>query len=747
MKKSNKKTLRRLEKQLKQAAHTLDIPAALEPDAMEQALEQAETEPSAAPKKHKLPPRVLYAAAAVLLLLCGIAAFSPLKDTLFRSANVPIAADPLLTAQNGADTHVGTQSDNKDGSTAHGSTAATSAASVERTTAAAVKKSAHIQQVSALDEIEKLFQKMEKNKDQYGSVYDYGAFIGGNGAVDASPPKAAPPMAANTTSPGAATGAPGAAREPAEQSSETELGKTNVQVEGVDEADIVKNDGKFLYIASTNQSYNDTTNQTKYSAQVQIVALQANGKMKNEKLLSVVSSEMGEYVVGMFLQNSEKLVVITQKGDYYTRYHGYAAGYSTTGAKTLYRVYDIRDKGKPTLLKTYSQDGSYLSARLVGEKLLVISNHNVNLHREGFDLKKDIYPTSGPVGQETRLAATDLYVTKNDPTPSYLVVTVSKLNSLDKEPEKAAVLGCGSEIYCSGDTLYAARTLWSNTEKTELYRFSVKEKPVFEASASVNGQLLNQFSMDEYNGHVRIATTQNGSKTSSNVFVLDGKLKTVGKVTGIAPGETIQSVRFTGKTGYVVTFRQTDPLFVLDLADPKAPKIMGELKIPGFSSYLHPVSDTLLIGLGYPGDENGTTPGIKLSLFDVSDPKNPREVDQETLEGDIFTAAMSNHKALSYNAASRRFIIPTLVPEFELNKHGSAVSEKTLFAAHSFLVDTTAKTLRSEKAFSCATLDSYRYPSDERVTYVGDTLYTLAAGKIFSFSIDSGKKLDTLALT
>jgi hypothetical protein len=149
----------------------------------------------------------------------------------------------------------------------------------------------------------------------------------------------------------------------------------------------------------------------------------------------------------------------------------------------------------------------------------------------------------------------------------------------------------------------------------------------------VAGHLLNQFAMDEYEGFLRVATTTGtpwgGDGSESQVVVLaerDGVLTQVGSVGNMGEGERIYSVRFIGETGYVVTFRQVDPLYVLDLRDPERPVISGELKIPGYSAYLHPLGDGLLLGVGQDADSDGRVLGAKATMFDVSDPANPREI-------------------------------------------------------------------------------------------------------------------------
>jgi len=275
--------------------------------------------------------------------------------------------------------------------------------------------------------------------------------------------------------------------------------------------------------------------------------------------------------------------------------------------------------------------------------------------------------------------------------------------------------------------------------------------------------------MDEYNGYFRIATTSGDwQNSSSNVFVLNDKLEVVGKIQNIAPKERIFAVRFMGDTGYVVTFEQTDPLFVLNLSDPKAPQITGELKIPGFSTYLHPVTDTLLIGIGQNGNDKGTLPGIKLSLFDVSDPKVPKEIDKLIMEGNCSSEAMNNHRAFMTYPEKGLFGIPVL----KYNNYvyydqkpatndslsdGVASSAVAPYPGENYMVSSFETfTVQGGKIVPVMSyIENNRqsgsgynyYGSITRGTYVDDTIYTLSNTALTSFDMASGSALGSLKIT
>lgn len=183
-------------------------------------------------------------------------------------------------------------------------------------------------------------------------------------------------------------------------------------------------------------------------------------------------------------------------------------------------------------------------------------------------------------------------------------------------------------------------------EKTQIVKISMDLKPV--ASGDVPGRLLNQFSLDEYNGYLRVATT---ISDANDLYVLDKDLKIVGSLLNFGENERIYSVRFMGDRGYVVTFRQTDPFFVMDLSNPEKPKMKGKLKIPGYSSYLHPLKDDLILGIGKEGGN------VKISIFDVSSPEEPKEVDKYTLK-EYWSDVLRTHHAFLLDSKHEIFFLP-----------------------------------------------------------------------------------------
>lgn len=235
--------------------------------------------------------------------------------------------------------------------------------------------------------------------------------------------------------------------------------------------------------------------------------------------------------------------------------------------------------------------------------------------------------------------------------------------------ESAAVTGTAETVYASTDAIYLATSVWNwrtfaadtdgdagGTTDLHMFATSGSANATYVASGQISGHVLNQYSMSASDDTLRVATTKGSwGSGESGVMTLRAEgeaLQVVGEVWGLGPGETIQSVRFVGDTAYVVTFEQTDPFYVVDVADPANPKVLGELKVPGFSNYLHPVGEHLVLGIGADADDNGMTTGAKVSLYDVSDPTKPSELDTWTATDLAFQAGNDPH-AFTWDAERR----------------------------------------------------------------------------------------------
>jgi len=502
--------------------------------------------------------------------------------------------------------------------------------------------------------------------------------------------------------------------EKAKDESGSSHGETNTQVAGVDEADILKNDGEYLYYVSQNR--------------LSILkALPAN----QMKAMSSITIPDYRNDTQLYVQGNRMALV----------YSEYPPGGSVAASV---QIYDISDRMNPVQVKSFSQKGSMLSSRMQNGRIYLISTQWVDLGfkvRDGAIPEADILPAVYTNGQEELITSDCIAILPETTEPSYLVLSSIDLQSEANETENAAILGAGSQVYCSTEALYVAcqqygnaRTMsmpWGNVnEKTVIYRFDLqadgKIKPG--PTGEVAGSPLNQFAMDEYQNHFRIATTGWDEKKGDRinmVTVLDKELKQAGAIGGIAPGESIQSVRFIGTAGYVVTFLQTDPLFVLDLADPKNPKITGELKLPGFSAYLHPWDAQHLIGVGPDGDNDGTNGDLKVSLFDISDPAAPKEVDRVIIK-DSWTDIQQNHKIFTACREKGLFGLPI----YDGYRGGSGF--------HTFRVN--GSTITGAFAF-----ETGAYANIRRGTYIGSDWYLLDENsRLSAYAMADGKALGML---
>jgi uncharacterized secreted protein with C-terminal beta-propeller domain len=269
------------------------------------------------------------------------------------------------------------------------------------------------------------------------------------------------------------------------------------------------------------------------------------------------------------------------------------------------------------------------------------------------------------------------------------------------------------------------------------------------ARGEVPGYLDSQFGMDEYNDNLRVATTSNvytsrGSYEYNNVFILDPGMKTIGELTHIAEQEKIYSTRFMGDRLYMVTFRRIDPFFVIDLSDPKAPKILGKLKIPGYSDYLHPYDRNHVIGLGKETETNDwggvSAQGLKLALFDVSDIEHPRQVGKvEIGDAGSDSAALADHKAFLFSKEKNLLVIPARVvrQDYSRAEKGGGDQSQVWFGAYVFGIDPSSGfVLRGTVEHGTGGDRYYWYGSSKnevkRSLYIGEMLYTVSTAKILA---------------
>jgi len=456
---------------------------------------------------------------------------------------------------------------------------------------------------------------------------------------------------------------------PSENDSSRDFSTTNTQIEGVDEADIVKTDGDHIYILADNR----------------LVIVRANGKdtkVVSDTEIGTVNDKVAIYPMEMFMTGN-KLIVLFSENEYIDyEYERDYNGYWYASVRTVAAVYDISDPTAPSEISRCGQDGYYVTSRMREGIVYLITTHSV-YDIERYD-PKTFVPCTYRDGVKTPMAADRVVLPECPDNTSYAVIT-SMYADTGVWIDQKSVLGYTDTVYMNHNSLVIAQGVYEqklisksikdqykvehfrDEYNTHLVRFSVQGGNLtFKSESEVAGGLLNQFSIDEHNGYVRLVTSVDyseykiytdekydfinyeyieGSQTNA-LYVLDSGGKVVGELTDIAKDERVYSVRFAGDIGYFVTFRQVDPLFAVDLSDPKHPTILSELKIPGFSQYLHVYDDGLLFGLGMEADiDTGRTTGMKLSMFDVSDPADVTERHKLVLDT-YYSEALYNHKAI-----------------------------------------------------------------------------------------------------
>ncbi len=495
-----------------------------------------------------------------------------------------------------------------------------------------------------------------------------------------------------------------------------EYSKTNVQVPGVDEADIVKTNGLYLFLASENRVY--------------ILKAYPPSELS---LASMIILEKGYTIKGLFI-SGDRLVVIAST----THYKCLLEGSRSPSIKrrpvilnTTVVIYDISNIDEPALFKCINVTGSYIGSRLIDNFLYVVVSHPTLVEGEVFiPLVNGVRVQPASIGYSnldigtafTIVIAVDIssgefskcvfltsyssylymsrhhlyllfsrFVRISDELMNNVLSALSKFMPQNVKVRIDNVLGENTSstnryrkaIGIIAEWLSSVNGSWKEAllmhvrevivrsalkfgGETSIYKFRLDGLNITAiASTIVPGTVFDQFSMDEWNGYFRIATTElgigGGANYGSNVYVLDENLSVIGKLEGLAIGERIYAARYLGDLMFLVTFRRVDPLYGIDLSDPRNPRVVGFLKIPGYSEYLHPLGDKYLIGIGVGGSWTGSLRGIRISLFDISDPSNIREISSIDLGSEYcYSPVLRDHKAFTLNAEDMYFMVPIL---------------------------------------------------------------------------------------
>lgn len=532
---------------------------------------------------------------------------------------------------------------------------------------------------------------------------------------------------------------------------------TNIQVAGVDEADTVKTDGRYIYATSIRQNNYYGLGERDFSETNAIYILDADPQ--NAKVLSEISLENNTQPAGLFLNSDgTRLVVIASKYQTYSYAERHSMPtimpYYGSDVYTFINVYDVSDKVDPTLVRNFTMSGSYFNSRMIGNNVYAVISQPAVVYN-------DVVTLPAVYEDKTEYDASPsgiYYADMND--SSFTFTSFYGFNIVDDVQQltnMTVMMGGASAMYVSPTNFYVTYPDWDETsgQYTSIYRVAISGLQLtFEAQGSVPGSVLNQYSMDEYSGNFRVATNWYAETQISNVYVLDSHLNVTGKLEGLAPNENLHSVRFMGDKCYLVTFQKTDPLFVIDLSQPSSPQVLGELKVPGYSDYLHPYDQTHLIGVGKEAVEAqegdfAWYQGLKLALFDVGNVNNPVQLAKYGI-GDRGTdsVVLSEPKAFLFDKDKGLLVIPVslaVVSESDKEAYGDSAYGKTVWqGAYVFNVGLDGGfTLKGTVTHLDASLlnsqgylaNSYDYYSTRsswitRSLYIDNTLYTISNSEV-----------------
>lgn len=528
--------------------------------------------------------------------------------------------------------------------------------------------------------------------------------------------------------------------------------ETTVQVAGVDEPDIVKTDGDYIYVAADGSIY--------------IVQAYPPG---NASLVSRITVAEDVYPSHVFI-NGDWLVLFGSSFEEQRTAEEKRIWYGGMQT-TVVQLYAISDRAHPQLERDIRIDGGYVDARMIGDCVYVISSGYIGEYYRVIDGNETFHAPGLTVGDTTRdIPPSHIYYPGDGEDAGTATHIVAFNLSTQDTLHKMFLMQSTRNLYVSHANIFLTYTSSQGTgyytpgrETTVIHRISITGGNISAAAyGDVPGRVLDQFSMDEHDGFFRIATTRGhiwGGNASNNIYILDGTLSRIAGIENIAPGERIYSARFMGDKAYLVTFKKVDPFFTINLSDPYDPAIMGRLKIPGYSDYLHPYDDHHIMGIGKDtveasaqekqswGQDFAWYQGLKIALFNVSDFENPQEM-WKVVIGDRGTDSplLHDHKALLFDRAKNLFVIPVRVylidedlKERQGNDTGSIYGEFAFQGAYVYNVTlahgfTLKGRITHQENGSTMGQTTGWYPERSsqiiRSLYIGDTLYTVSESMI-----------------
>lgn len=432
---------------------------------------------------------------------------------------------------------------------------------------------------------------------------------------------------------------------------------TNLQMEGVDESDIAKIDGSYIYtvedkyIVITDIRDGKLEEVTRFlpkdcGAADRVMEIYVDG----DQLILVVqgyetslgeSSKAGSDKENSDKESSDEEIAVSDASE------DSAFCYKMNGKSTTQiQVYSIVDRRNPEFEGRLIQDGYYNTSRKIGDVVYLFTQYHMTSDVVGYVEKE--YTSVIPKVNGEKVAAGEIYLPESSGESGILVSSLD-VNKPDKVLDSKLVISGYAQTYISKDALYLYEEDYDGAMITNIAKFALDEGRISGvAAAAVSGYVRDTFAINASDGYLRVLTTDYSTEDEVNaLYILDENMKLTGQLTGIAPGEEIYAARFMGNTGYFVTYRNTDPLFTVDLSDPEKPEIIGELKVTGFSEYLHFWDDTHLLGIGYESDEKtGNIENIKLSMFNIENPGEVTEEAKLVLKDVDYSEALYDYKSV-----------------------------------------------------------------------------------------------------
>lgn len=542
----------------------------------------------------------------------------------------------------------------------------------------------------------------------------------------------------------AALGTAGSATQTSSVSSAPSHSETNNQVAGVDELDIVKTDGRYIYTVSNNT----------------VVVVNAY-PVTNAQLLSRISI-LNQTIDGIFLSGNRLAIVSEAPRTVYSTYG--ACGVRTLGGasmrvtfpapyypsivpqvqNTSISVYDLTNRSSPSLQTTVTVNGTFIGARQIGTFAYLVTSTPAWANQT--------LPLTVVNGRPNQTVATQVYHSDvSDQAFSYTTILALDTNQNNLAPTvETYLLGTSSTIYVSLTNIFLTQPIWDGQSGTVLHRISVNGSTVkYEATGTVPGHVLNQYSVDENQGYFRVATSSSGfgSSLETNVYVLNENLRTVGRLEGLSPGELFYAARFMGDRAYLVTYHNTDPLYVLDLHNPSSPTLMGSLIVAGYSDFLQPYDQTHLIGIG----KVGVHTTVKVSLFNVTDPTNPVETaTYTTSSGYSDSPALNDAKAVLFDKTNSLLVIPIDGSQYAYYQAASTSTGQCSTGSSAYVFNVTSAGLTLRGTVTHQTLDNPLSCSSEynisRELFIGGVLYTISDAMIKLSSLTDLRQLGSVNL-